>query len=173
MALVYSQPVVGLETLTFVFHLKFLSAACFSCRRCWLAACLPTESMPGFLCGASLPSLAFPSQPNPSHPISSHPPLSRKPKLYAAFHVGTQAREDESPGKRRPSEERRNTNIGAAGTAVAATAGAVSTLSEDPSLAYLHAVVAVVIGSFLSCGEGSLASETLAVGVRTHVRSSP
>eukprot|EP00752_Nemacystus_decipiens_P003235 g2993.t1 len=76
------------------------------------------------------------------------------------------ARKNESPGNRSYSNERGDVAVaGAAG----ADAGAVSAPSEDPSLAYLHAVVAVVIGSLLSCGEGSLASETLVAGVRAHV----
>lgn len=36
-------------------------------------------------------------------------------------------------------------------------------------MAYLHALVGVAVGSFVSCGEGGLASGTLAAGVGKHV----
>lgn len=76
-------------------------------------------------------------------------------------HVGKQPRSKKSPGKRR--------QHGEASTAAAATGGAVSRLSEDPLMAYLHALVGVAVGSFVSCGEGGLASGTLAAGVGKHV----
>lgn len=90
-------------------------------------------------------------------------------KIEPALFLGAQARRNESPGRRPLNEERHN--IAAAGPTGAAAAGAESALSEDPALAYLHAVVAVVVGSFLSSRGESLASETLAVGVCKHVSS--
>lgn len=107
--------------------------------------------------------------------LPSHPSLFFTQIPFCVFtFVGAQARKNESPAKRQLSNERGNAAAAgaAAGAATATAGGAVNAVSEDPTLAYLHAVVAVVIGSFLSGGQGGLASGTLAVGVRAHVSSS-
>lgn len=93
-----------------------------------------------------------------------HPSPFHSCILCAPPHLGDQARKNNPPEKRRHSQEH-----GGDAAAASGGTGAASALSEDPALAYLHAVVAVVIGSLLSSDEGSLASETLAVGVRAHV----
>ncbi|CAM9266475.1 unnamed protein product, partial [Hapterophycus canaliculatus] len=51
----------------------------------------------------------------------------------------------------------------------AAAAASASRLSDDPSFAYLHALVAVIVGSFMSAGRESLASGTLSGGIGKHV----
>ncbi|CAM9627731.1 unnamed protein product [Pylaiella littoralis] len=79
------------------------------------------------------------------------------------------ARRNRSPGKRRYGENRQNSAAAGAASIAGAGASAVSRPSEDPAIAYLHALVGVAVGSFVSCGEGGLASETLAAGVAKHV----
>lgn len=98
--------------------------------------------------------------PLPSPPIQH--PHHAAPRFETP---GAQARKNESP------ETRGHSGGGHPGTDEGVPAGALSRLSEDPSLAYLHALAAVAIGSLVSCGDGGdgLASGALAGGLRKHV----
>ncbi|CAM9118941.1 unnamed protein product [Scytosiphon promiscuus] len=90
-----------------------------------------------------------------------------------AFRPDTSRRKGQ-PGKRRHSKEVRDlaadSSDAGPSTATGATATAsASRLSDDPSLAYLHALVAVVVGSFVSAGTESLAKGTLSGGISKHI----
>ncbi|CBN79237.1 expressed unknown protein [Ectocarpus siliculosus] len=75
------------------------------------------------------------------------------------------ARRDVPPGNGDHIEEGHDA---AAASAADATSADGRRLSDDPSLSYLHAVVAMVVGSFVSSGS-NLASRALAAGIERYV----
>ncbi|CAN0006849.1 unnamed protein product, partial [Ectocarpus fasciculatus] len=81
------------------------------------------------------------------------------------------ARRDVPPGNGEHIEEGHDAAASTAATAAAAATSADGRrlrLSEEPSLSYLHAVVAMVVGSFVSSGS-NLASRALAAGIERYV----